>query len=165
MQISHEIPLQKGNHDAPPPASSISSSPVELGSRLFCIGNPSNVDLESLGGGSSEFEPPTWHVSVGECLGYVNPEVQALVDAQLTRGRAATRGEKAMLNNPQPVDSARGGYLQHSCWTYWGHSGAPIFNEQGNVVGLHCAWDDTTGMRHGQKLAHLQQAIQLAQTM
>ena len=34
-----------------------------------------------------------------------------------------------------PVDAARGSYLQHSCWTYWGHSGAPLFDERGEVRG------------------------------
>ena len=50
-------------------------------------------------------------------------------------------------------------YLQHSCWTYWGHSGAPLFNERGQVVGLHSAWDDRSGIRHGQQLKHLQAAL------
>ena len=27
--------------------------------------------------------------------------------------------------------SDEGGYLQHSCWTYWGHSGAPRFDAAG----------------------------------
>ena len=49
-----------------------------------------------------------------------------------------------------PVDAARGSYLQHSCWTYWGHSGAPLFDEQGCLVGLHNSWDeDDDGQRHG----------------
>jgi hypothetical protein len=168
MQILHEIPLSSSFQSstkqskpplALPPASRVSTTPAELGARIFCIGNPSNVDLESLNGGDSEFEPPTWHASVGECLGYVDPEIQTLVDAQRERGRAPTRGELARISNPEPVGSTKGGYLQHSCWTYWGHSGAPIFNEEGCVVGIHCAWDDGTGMRHGQKLAHLQQAL------
>jgi len=36
----------------------------------------------------------------------------------------------------------------HSCWTYWGHSGAPLFNEKGEIVGLHNSWNNTTGARH-----------------
>ena len=159
MQILHEIPLWRSVPAALPPASRVSTNPVELGARIFCIGNPSNVDLESLNGGDCEFEPPTWHASVGECLGYVDPKIRSLLDAQRERGRAPTRGEVAQTSNPEPVGSAAGGYLQHSCWTYWGHSGAPIFNEEGCVVGIHCAWDDRTGMRHGQKLAHLQEAM------
>jgi hypothetical protein len=40
-----------------------------------------------------------------------------------------------------------------------GHSGAPLFDESGRVTGLHCAWDDRTGMRHGQQLPHLRAAL------
>ena len=32
-------------------------------------------------------------------------------------------------------------------------------DERGRVAGLHCAWDDGTGMRHGQKLEHLLAAL------
>ena len=55
-----------------------------------------------------------------------------------------------------------GSFLQHSCWTYWGHSGAPLFDQHGAVAGLHCAWDDRTGMRHGQKLQYLHAAMDSA---
>ena len=41
------------------------------GSQLFCVGNPSRVDLESLRGDDIEFEPPVWHTSVGQCEGYM----------------------------------------------------------------------------------------------
>ena len=41
------------------------------------------------------------------------------------------------------------GRLHHSCWTYWGHSGAPLFDQHGCVVGLHNSWDeDNDGQRH-----------------
>ena len=167
--------------DAPLPAAEVAEEAVALGGRLFCVGNPSNVDLESLSEGGIEFEPPTWHTSVGRCEGYMDPEVQAARDAQKARGRAPTRGELKSVADAAPVSAVAGSYLQHSCWTYWGHSGAPLFNERGEVAGLHCAWDDMTvaicietdefcikndgfcikngdfnanikGMRHGQKL-------------
>lgn len=145
------------------PASLVATKSAELGDSLFCVGNPSNVDLEDLKGGGLEFEPPTWHTSVGRCLGYVDPDLQREADAQRGRGRAPTRGERK--RDAAPVGSGSGGYLQHSCWTYWGHSGAPLFNQVGHVVGLHCAWDDRTGMRHGQKLKHLQEALSMAAEM
>lgn len=51
------------------------------------------------------------------------------------------------------VESRHEGQLMtHSCWTYWGHSGAPLFNREGRIVGLHCAWDDTSGVRQAQGL-------------
>jgi hypothetical protein len=53
-------------------------------------------------------------------------------------------------------------YRNAGAGTYWGHSGAPLFNEMGAVAGLHCAWDDRTGMRHGQKLQAVQQVLAAA---
>ena len=132
---------------------------IPLGGRLFCIGNPSNVDLESMAQGEIEFEPPTWHASVGRCEGYLAPDIQAARDAQRARGRAPTRGELKLVAEAEAVGAEEGSFLQHSCWTYWGHSGAPLFDERGRVAGLHCAWDDGTGMRHGQKLEHLLAAL------
>ena len=58
-----------------------------------------------------------------------------------------------------PVVSAEGKSLMHSCWTYWGHSGAPLFDELGRVCGLHSSWDDRSGMRHAQMLARLHAAL------
>lgn len=144
------------------PFAELAKEAVELGGRLFCVGNPSNVNLESLRKGRIEFEPPCWHVSVGRCEGYVDPAIQAAKDMQAARGRAPTRGELKMIREAAPVTAEAGGYLQHSCWTYWGHSGAPLFNVEGYVTGLHCAWDDGNGMRHAQKLQHLHEAVQEA---
>jgi len=91
--------------------------------------------------------------------------IQAAKDAQAARGRAPTRGEKQLVEQAQAVAAEHAGngagegqttcYLLHSCWTYWGHSGAPLFDERGHVVALHCAWDDRTGIRHAQPLQHL----------
>ncbi len=36
----------------------------------------------------------------------------------------------------------------HDAWTYWGHSGAPLFNDRGHIVALHNSWDSSTAMRH-----------------
>ena len=128
------------------------------------MGNPSNVDLESLSQGSIEFDPPTWHTSVGRCEGYLASDTQAL-NAQLdSRGRPATRGEIKQLVEASPADAEAGHLLQHSCWTYWGHSGAPLFTRDGHVVGMHCAWNERTGLRYGQKLEHLHAVLSKAAT-
>lgn len=149
--------------DGPLPAAVVATDPFELGDRLFCVGNPSSVDLESLKDGSGiEFDPPTWHASVGLCSGYESPSTAAARDAQAARGRAPTRGERKLVAEAQPVGAVEGTALQHSCWTYWGHSGAPLFNENGCVAGLHSSWNDQTGMRYGQKLQHLQAAVRAA---
>ncbi len=47
-----------------------------------------------------------------------------------------------------PLGSQRLGALMHDAWTYWGHSGSPLFDADGNVVGLHNSWDSRTAMRH-----------------
>jgi len=41
------------------------------------------------------------------------------------------------------------GGVKHDAWTYWGHSGCPLFNERGEIVSMHNSWDSTTAMRHG----------------
>lgn len=40
------------------------------------------------------------------------------------------------------------GGTMHNAWTYWGHSGSPLFNDQGQIVAMHNSWDSTTAMRH-----------------
>jgi len=49
-----------------------------------------------------------------------------------------------------PQDNSEIGALMHDCWTYWGHSGAPLVERRtGGLVGLHSSWDEETGMRRG----------------
>lgn len=40
------------------------------------------------------------------------------------------------------------GATKHTAWTYYGHSGAPIFNEYGEIVALHNTWNSATATRH-----------------
>ena len=40
------------------------------------------------------------------------------------------------------------GRTKHDAWTYWGHSGCPIFDERGRIVAMHNSWDSKTAMRH-----------------
>ena len=54
-----------------------------------------------------------------------------------------------------PLGSQKLGRTKHDAWTYWGHSGSPLFDERGEVVALHNSWDPSTAMRH----AVTQQAI------
>ncbi len=141
----------------------VSEVAAKPGARLFCIGNPSNHDLESARVNARiAFEPSTWHASVGACLGYSDRSGHALQLAQARRGRAPTRGELKAVRDAPMVEPEQGVFMLHSCWTYWGHSGAPLFNEAGHVVGLHCAWDDRTGIRHGQKVSNIHSAVRKA---
>jgi len=41
------------------------------------------------------------------------------------------------------------GRVKHDAWTYWGHSGSPLFDDNGRIVAMHNSWDSTTAMRHG----------------
>ena len=99
----------------------LSDNMPKLKSDLFCIGNPSNINLECDTEEGNDFDPKIFHLSFGK------------------------------LEMEHNDNDELGGY-GHSCWTYWGHSGAPIFNENGEVVSLHNSWNDETGLRHGVKL-------------
>jgi S1-C subfamily serine protease len=52
---------------------------------------------------------------------------------------------RGLLDNP--LGSQALGRVKHDAWTYWGHSGSPLFNHDGNVVALHNSWDSATAMR------------------
>ena len=84
------------------------------------------------------------------------------VSAGVLQGRLLTWKESAAKENL--------GRQRHSCWTYWGHSGAPllrpVFHDdpdgdensmQVEVVGIHNSWDDTNGQRHAVSLEDIQQ--------
>jgi S1-C subfamily serine protease len=57
----------------------------------------------------------------------------------------STGEARGRVGNPLGDQSL--GRLKHDAWTYWGHSGSPLFNESGALVGLHNSWDSTTAMR------------------
>ena len=58
----------------------------------------------------------------------------------------ATATSEGFLGDP--LGSQRLGRTKHDAWTYWGHSGSPLFDHSGAVVGIHNSWDSTTAMRH-----------------
>ncbi|KAI0441636.1 trypsin-like cysteine/serine peptidase domain-containing protein [Xylaria telfairii] len=105
------------------PFVAISPTPPSLHSRLVCVGHPGSEDLEaSQPGIKTNYD--VLHVSAG-------------------RFRGCADGQ-------DPQDNSEIGALMHDCWTYWGHSGAPLLDvKTGGLVGLHSSWDDETGMRRG----------------
>lgn len=111
------------------PFATLATEPPAVQTDLLCIGNPSQTDLEWFTSDKNEFTPATWHSSVG-------------------RVQTSKEGERGA-----------GTLLRHSCWTYWGHSGAPLFNRSGEVVGLHCSWDEDSGVRQGQRLETVLQTL------
>ena len=108
------------------PALAVADRPPKLGARLVCVGQPGSEDLECEEAGV-ETGYEVLCVSEGRFRGYADGQ-----DVQ---------------------DNAEIGALMHSCWTYWGHSGAPLVEETARagerLVGLHSSWDDETGMRRG----------------
>ncbi|KAF2720881.1 trypsin-like serine protease [Polychaeton citri CBS 116435] len=99
-----------------------SMSPL-VNAKLICIGHPGSEDLEASEEGI-ETGYDVLHISRGRFRGH-----QPDQDLQ---------------------DNSEIGCLQHDCWTYWGHSGAPLIEQSsGEIVGLHSSWDDETGMRRG----------------
>ncbi|KAJ9661779.1 hypothetical protein H2198_001744 [Neophaeococcomyces mojaviensis] len=98
-----------------------SSIPAEKTS-VICIGHPGSEDLEAAEEGVKTGYP-VLAVSEGRFLGYAKEQ-----DIE---------------------DNSDIGALMHDAWTYWGHSGAPIVDQRGRLVGLHSSWDDKNGMRRG----------------
>jgi S1-C subfamily serine protease len=47
-----------------------------------------------------------------------------------------------------PVGDQSLGRISHDAWTYWGHSGSPLLDENGHIVAMHNSWDLNTSMRH-----------------
>lgn len=105
------------------PSVTLADGAPQLGAGLVCIGHPGSEDLEaSEAGVSTGYD--VLHLSSGSFCGYAEGQ-----DVQ---------------------DNSEIGALQHDCWTYWGHSGAPLLDARtGKLVGMHSSWDDETGMRRG----------------
>ena len=124
-----KIVAAQSNHDTNSvgqltfPSISLASEPPPPNTPLLCIGHPGSEDLESSTPGQKT-NYDVIHVSKGKFHGYVADQ--------------------------DPQDNSEIGALQHNCWTYWGHSGAPLVERKtGGLVGLHSSWDENTGMRRG----------------
>ncbi|KAL4446411.1 hypothetical protein ABPG74_001152 [Tetrahymena malaccensis] len=89
---------------------------------LICIGQPAYHDMESTKSQKTNYPP--FYISKGYFEGYTLDPIYGVQEKEL-------------------------GPLKHSCWTYWGHSGSPIINLQGKVIGIHNSWNENNGMRHG----------------
>ncbi|KAJ6622317.1 trypsin-like cysteine/serine peptidase domain-containing protein [Mycena sp. CBHHK59/15] len=104
------------------------------GTRIVCIGQPGQDDLESTSARRTKY-----HL--------------VEVSAGVFRG---------MVPGADPQDNSEIGTLRHDAWTYWGHSGAPLINvADGTLVGLHSSWDDQTSMRHGVPHAAIQAFLEI----
>ncbi|KAK5661106.1 hypothetical protein OQA88_10996 [Cercophora sp. LCS_1] len=105
------------------PAVEIAETAPKVGTKLLCVGHPGSEDLECEEAGVATGYD-VLHVSQGSFRGYADGQ--------------------------DVHDNEEIGALMHNCWTYWGHSGAPLAEvKSGKLVGLHSSWDDQTGMRRG----------------
>ncbi|KAJ4321342.1 hypothetical protein N0V84_005372 [Fusarium piperis] len=101
----------------------LAAGPAKAHARLICVGHPGSEDLEAERRG-------------------VPTEYDTLV---LSEGKF-----HGLAAGQDPQDNSDVGALKHSCWTYWGHSGAGLFDRRtGTLLGLHSSWDEDTGMRRG----------------
>ncbi|KAK6511193.1 hypothetical protein TWF481_000114 [Arthrobotrys musiformis] len=101
----------------------ISPTSPKKNAQMICIGHPGDEDLEA-----------------------PKPGLKTNYDVlHISYGRYRGIAEGADVH-----DNSEIGALMHDCWTYWGHSGAPLcMRKDGPVVGMHSSWDDETGMRRG----------------
>lgn len=113
---------------------------IKSGTGAICIGNPSEFDLEK--GGKITFTPPLFHTSSGAFRG------------KSSAARVADIGGQLLLLLFTPNFSAGIGPIAHDCWTYWGHSGAPLFDRTGRIIALHNSWDDSNGKRYSSPPDH-----------
>ena len=113
--------------------SKVSDTEPLKGESIFCIGQPSFFDMENCKTGLERSNYPPFYVSEGKVLGYMKDKVY---------------GNKGL------------GPLIHNCWTYWGHSGSPIFNSKAEIVGIHNSWDDKSGNRHGSSLLSIKKFLE-----
>lgn len=131
---SHALPASDSTANATFPFVPVAEVPPRLRAALICIGHPGSEDLEvAQPGVKTGYD--TLHVSTGVFRGY-NPEQDL-------------------------HDNSEIGALKHDCWTYWGHSGAPLVEQStGRLIGLHSSWDEKTGMRRGVPLEAIQHFLQ-----
>ena len=103
----------------------------KVGEKIFCIGNPCFAMYDDYGKFEKNKYKPFW-VTFGKIKGYIGDAIYCKKEL---------------------------GPLIHNCWTYWGHSGAPIFNKYGEIVGMHNSWNDKNGDRHGLSLLGIHKFI------
>ncbi|KAF5008585.1 hypothetical protein FDECE_5152 [Fusarium decemcellulare] len=112
----------------------IAPSSPKFNTRLLCVGHPGSEDLEA--------------ERRGVATGYDT----------LVLSEGTFRG---LATGQDPQDNSEIGALKHSCWTYWGHSGAGLFERRtGVLMGVHSSWDDETGTRRGVPLEAVVEFLQ-----
>jgi S1-C subfamily serine protease len=89
-------------------------------------------------------EAGTWICAIGQ-PGSTAPDGSATGYEPFYVSTGHIRG----FRSTNPLASQGLGGVKHDAWTYWGHSGCPLFNDRGQIVAMHNSWDSETAMRHG----------------
>ena len=106
------------------------------GSEVYCIGQPGYEDLEVKSKKKVETGYNSFEISKGTVQGYLRNDTYLCKRTEL-------------------------GPMKHDCWTYWGHSGSPIFDLSGKVVGIHNTWNYKNAMRHGLSTNSIRKFLEL----
>lgn len=117
-QDSTSTPGSSTNHEQPQtsfPFLPISPTPPKKNAQIICIGHPGDEDLEASKPGVKT-NYGVIHISYGRYRG--------------------------IAEGADVHDNSEIGALMHDCWTYWGHSGAPLCTRKnGSAVGMHSSWE------------------------
>ena len=132
------LKIKEDSSDFRLPYTQIAQSPARKNQQLYCIGNPTNIDMELDDEDEMIFDPPFFHTSDGVCNGYMKCKQE---------------------ENKKKLGKLGLGRLKHDCWTYWGHSGAPLFNNKSELCGIHNGWNDQNAMRHAIPLCAIQEFV------
>jgi S1-C subfamily serine protease len=84
----------------------------------------------------------TWVAVIGQ-PGRFTPEGELTGYQRFHVSTGRIRSLRSDVLGPQRL-----GAVGHDAWTYWGHSGSPLFSASGELVALHNSWDASTAMRH-----------------
>ena len=107
---------------------------------IVCIGQPGQDDLEIKSNKIIKTNYSYVHISTGKYIGLYNEDNDDNDDSD--------SDSVVSVIGYNIHDNTDIGQLMHDCWTYWGHSGAPLLYK-GELMGLHSSWDDETCTRHG----------------
>lgn len=86
----------------------------------YCVGQPGQDDLESTSARRTGYS--YIYCSEGSYLGIKDDDGKHTTTATDLRQTTTTNDAIDRIMNNYDI-----GQLKHDCWTYWGHSGAPIF--------------------------------------
>ncbi len=131
-------------------------SGVSLKARVVAVSPEDDLALLKLPTPEARAYP---HVEVSEREPAVGEVVVVIGNpgSKSGRGKFHTSAGQVLWYGPR-----RGilGDLAYDAWTYWGHSGGPVYDVEGELVGVHNSWDSENAWRHGLRLKTLRGFLQ-----